>query len=375
MRKILTISELTRDIKEVLENVFEDCLVGGEVSNLRQPSSGHIYLSLKDEACSIRCVIFRMAASRLKFQLQDGMRVIAAGRVGVYEKDGQYQLYINELEPQGRGALQLAFEQLKGRLAAEGLFDEAHKKPLPFLPRAIGVVTSPTGAVIRDILNVLDRRFKAAHVIVSPVRVQGESAAQEIAQAIADFNELKNVDVVIVARGGGSLEDLRAFNEEIVARSIYASEIPVISAVGHETDTTIADFVADFRAPTPSAAAEIVMPDRKDLQEKIAGYLGQLHRALADFVPQLSQRLDDASDDLIRAMTQKMKNSEVGLEALMGELAALNPLAILRRGYSLTTLASGGAIVTRAADVKAGVHLRTRLAEGELLSEVLEIKV
>jgi exodeoxyribonuclease VII large subunit len=373
MRKILTISELTRDIKEVLENVFEHCLVQGEISNLREPASGHIYLSLKDEACALRCVIFKNAALRLKFRPSDGMMVIAAGRVGVYERDGQYQLYINELEPKGQGALQLAFEQLKEKLAGEGLFDESRKKPLPFLPRAIGVVTSPTGAVIQDILQVLDRRFPGAHVIVCPVRVQGAGAAPEIVEAIRSFNELKNIDVMILARGGGSIEDLWAFNEEAVARAIAASTIPIISAVGHETDFTISDFVADRRAPTPSAAAEIVMPSSEELKDRIAGLLRHLQQGLGHFVPQWAQRLDDATLNLTRAMTQMIKGREVALEAMLDQLQALNPLAILKRGYSLT-MTPDGRVVTRAAGLKKGDRVRTRLSEGVFTSEVLGVE-
>ena len=231
----------------------------GEVSNLRAAGSGHLYFTLKDETAQIRAVCFRNQARYLKFKPQDGLAVIARGRLSVYEARGEYQLYVEFLEPAGLGALQLAFEQLKQKLAAEGLFDPARKKPLPVLPRVIGVVTSPTGAVIRDILRVLHRRFRNINVLIYPVKVQGEGAAQEIAQGIEYFNRNAPVDVMIVARGGGSLEDLWAFNEDVVARAIAASNIPVISAVGHETDFTIADFVADLRAPTPSAAAELVV--------------------------------------------------------------------------------------------------------------------
>jgi exodeoxyribonuclease VII large subunit len=373
MRKIFSISELTRDIKEVLENVFDDCLVQGEISNLRAPGSGHIYLSLKDEACSLRCVIFRNAALRLKFRPVDGIKVIASGRIGVYEKDGQYQLTINELEPKGQGALQLAYEQLKDKLAKEGLFDEGRKKSLPFLPRTIGIVTSPTGAVIRDMLHVLARRFPLFHVILYPVRVQGDGAAQEIAGAIRSFNEQKNVDVMVLARGGGSVEDLWAFNEETVARAIASSEIPVISAVGHETDFTISDFVADKRAPTPSAAAEIVMPALAELEDRIDGALRFLWRGLADFVPQAAQRLDDAVGNLVRGMEQKIRNQETVLGGVLDQLQALNPLAILKRGYSLTTSLDGKPVLC-ADELKVGDRVRTRLNKGVFMSEVFEVE-
>jgi len=396
MPKILTVSELTRDIKEVLENVFGACWVEGEISNFTSHVSGHLYFSLKDEAATVSCVMFRSEAARLKFQPKDGTKVLVAGRVSVYERRGQYQIYVQTIEPRGQGALQLAFEQLKKKLAAEGLFDERRKKPLPFLPERIGIVTSPTGAVIRDMLHVLSRRFPGFSAVLNPVRVQGEGAAAEIAAAVADFNALGNVDVIIVARGGGSLEDLWAFNEEVVARAIAASRIPVISAVGHETDYTISDFVADRRAPTPSAAAEIVMPAKSELVDRIQNNLRHLRQALADVVPQYAQRVDDLSEELVRALTNRLnaeaqradtlvrdlpralenrlRTEEVRLKGLLQELDALSPLAVLRRGYSLTTRSDTGAVVRRSGDVKPGERLTTRLAEGTLTSEVLEVR-
>jgi exodeoxyribonuclease VII large subunit len=371
--KILTVSELTRDLKEVLENVFEEVHVEGEISNLRQPASGHCYFSLKDESSQLKCVLFKGAGAKIKFSLKDGMKAICSGRIGVYEKDGQYQLYVAAVEPKGKGALQLAFEQLKERLSKEGLFDEAHKKPLPFLPQAIGVVTSPTGAVIRDILHVLNRRFEGAHVVIHPARVQGDDAAQEIASAIQCFNDLKNVDVIILARGGGSLEDLWCFNEELVARAIYASLIPVISAVGHETDYTIADFTADRRAPTPSAAAEIVMPPYAELNERISSRLVFLWQYLKDIVPQYAQRIDDLTEDLSRAMERLLETLQARLGGLMDQLIALNPLAILKRGYSITYRLEDAKAVVSARDLKKGDKVRTRLSQGGFTSEVLEI--
>lgn len=370
---VLTVTQLTRDIKEVLENIFVEVRVQGEISNLRQPASGHIYFSLKDEFSQIRCVFFRGAASGLKFSLKDGMSVVCLGRVGVYEKDGQYQLYISSVEPKGQGALQLAFQQLKEKLAKEGLFDESRKRPLKFLPEAIGVVTSPTGAVIRDILNVLNRRFPESHVIINPVRVQGDGAEKEIAIAIEEFNSLENVEVIILARGGGSLEDLWCFNEEIVARAIYNSKIPVLSAIGHETDYTIADFVADLRAPTPSAAAELVMPSKNELKDKIKTLLVSLKRALEDLVPQHQQRIDDLSGQMERAVLNRLKNEELKFRSLLNEMEALNPTAILKRGYSIAVSQETGKIIVSLSDVKPGAKIKTKLFDGEFSSEVIDL--
>ncbi len=373
MPKILTISELTHDLKEVLENIFQDVWVEGEISNLRSPGSGHSYFSLKDAQSTLRCVLFRNAGARLKFALSDGMQVIASGRIGIYGRDGQYQLYVDTLQPKGAGALQMAFEQLKARLAQEGLFDEARKKSLPFLPGTIGVVTSPTGAVIRDILQVLERRFPRAHVVINPVRVQGQGAAEEIARAVQEFNAWGQVDVIILARGGGSLEDLWSFNEEVVARAIDASKIPVVSAVGHETDYTIADFVADKRAPTPSAAAEMVMPAEAELREHIDQLVKHLWRSLIDVVPQQSQRIDDLCDEMRRALQNRFEAKRLEADGFCRELEALNPLAILRRGYSVTMAEDGRAAIRDTAQLKVGDRLKTRLAKGEFLSRVEEI--
>ncbi len=269
-RQIWKVSELTERIRDLLEGHFGDVWVEGEVSNCRAAQSGHLYFTLKDAQAQIRCVCFRDQVRSLKFRPEDGLHVTVRGSLGVYELRGEYQIYVSYIEPVGLGALQLAFEQLKKKLEAEGLFDEARKKPLPVLPRCIGVVTSPTGAAIRDILRVLKRRFANVHVQIYPVKVQGDGAAAEIAAGVRYFNRAKFADVLIVARGGGSLEDLWAFNEEAVARAIAESKIPVISGVGHETDFTIADFVADLRAPTPSAAAEIVVRSRVEFERNIA---------------------------------------------------------------------------------------------------------
>jgi len=269
MDNVFTVSELTAHIKTLLEGRFGFVWVTGEISNLRRPGSGHVYLTLKDGQSQIRAVMFRQGTRNAVFDLDDGMSVVCRGRVSVYQPRGEYQLIIDTVEPKGLGALQLAFEQLKTRLAQEGLFDPSHKQQIPFLPRRIGIVTSPTGAAIRDILHVTARRFPSIPVRIAPVRVQGIEAPQEICDAITLFNAMDDVEVIIVTRGGGSLEDLFCFNDERIARAIYASEIPVISAVGHEIDFTIADFVADLRAPTPSAAAELVVPMRRDLVESL----------------------------------------------------------------------------------------------------------
>jgi len=264
-KKILTVSELTCKIKGHLEEGFKELWVEGEISNFRSPSSGHYYFTLKDAKSQLRAVIFRFMGRYMKFEPKDGLSVICRGRITVYEPRGDYQLILDYMEPKGIGSLQLAFEQLKEKLEKEGLFDQAHKKPLPLLPRKIGIVTSPTGAAIRDLVTVIGRRFPNVEILINPVKVQGEGAHQEIAKALDELNGVPGIDVIILARGGGSLEDLWSFNEELVARAIYHSSIPVISAVGHEIDFTIADFVADLRAPTPSAAAELVVRNKTEL--------------------------------------------------------------------------------------------------------------
>lgn len=279
-RKVLTVTQLNTQIKGVLDSNFSEIWLEGEISNFKHHSSGHMYLTLKDENSQISAVMFRGNNIRLRFRPEDGMKVLVLGRVSIYEPRGSYQFYINEMEPKGIGDLQLAFEQLKEKLAKEGLFDDGHKRAIPEFPEVIGIVTSPTGAAIRDIQNVLSRRFSLSRVILIPVRVQGKLAAQEITDAIDLFNEYGEVDVLIVGRGGGSIEDLWPFNEEIVARAIYRSDIPVISAVGHEVDFTISDFTADLRAPTPSAAAELVVKDKQELVTSIRNLKHQMANAL-----------------------------------------------------------------------------------------------
>ncbi|MGH9688343.1 MAG: exodeoxyribonuclease VII large subunit [Candidatus Acidiferrales bacterium] len=292
-RRIWKVSELTESIGLILERAFPDVWIEGEVSNYRPAQSGHLYFTLKDVGAQIRCVCFRDQARSLKFRPEDGLHVTVRGSLGVYEVRGEYQIYVSYIEPVGAGALQLAFEQLKKKLQAEGLFDEARKKPLPVMPRCIGVVTSPTGAAVRDILRVLKRRFANVHVRLFPVKVQGEGAAKEIAAALGYFNRAKFADVIILARGGGSLEDLWAFNEERVARAVAESEIPVITGVGHETDFTIADFVSDVRAPTPSAAAEIVVRSRQEFEGHIAESQRRLVQQIRYLLSQRRHRVRD----------------------------------------------------------------------------------
>ncbi|MGH9325712.1 MAG: exodeoxyribonuclease VII large subunit [Terriglobia bacterium] len=343
-RRVYTVSALTQEIRNVLEPKFLDVWVMGEVSNFRAASSGHCYFTLKDESAQLRVVCFRNQARYLKFRPQDGVSLTVRGRLSLYEARGEYQIIAEYLEPAGLGALQLAFEQLKQKLAAEGLFDPARRKPLPILPSTIGVVTSPTGAVIRDILRVLKRRFPNINVMVYAARVQGEAAAEEIAAGIRHFNRNRLADVLILARGGGSLEDLWPFNEESLARAIAASEIPVISAVGHETDFTIADFVADLRAPTPSAAAEMVVARKQDFgaslrlrERQLAQAMGlklydlrqrltelALHRVfqtMAGRLAERSQRLDELGMGLERAARGRLgKSHERWLHASAGIL-------------------------------------------------------
>jgi len=349
-RRVLTVSALTALIRDVLEENFEHVWVEGEVSNFACPQSGHCYFTLKDAGAQVRAVMFRGSARTLKFSPKDGMRVLARGRLTLFEPRGEYQLVIDSLEPQGIGGLQLAFIQLKEKLAKEGLFSEAHKREIPKLPRTIGIVTSPTGAAIRDILTVLSRRFANVELLIAPVRVQGEGAALEIAAAIGDLNRLGNVDVMIVGRGGGSLEDLWAFNEEVVARAIHRSTVPVISAVGHEVDFTIADFVADLRAATPSAAAELAVRSKDEMtaevealthrldvamlrrQERLKAEVSLLSRSVADpsrILGHLAQRVDALDGRLTREIGLLLEKSAQMSVTLAGRLSRRSPSVTL----------------------------------------------
>lgn len=355
--QVLSVTDLTRRVKDLLEDRFPSVWVEGEVSNLRLPSSGHIYFTLKDSGAQLAVVLFRGVAAKVGFNLKDGLQVIAFGDLSVYERSGQYQLVARQLLPKGLGALQLAFEELKQRLAREGLFDTARKKSIPTLPQRIGLVTSPTGAAIRDFLNIIDRRFPNVHIIVNPVRVQGEGAAQEIAAAIDEFNALHAsrclpLDVLVVTRGGGSLEDLWAFNEEIVARALARSKIPTISAVGHEIDFTISDFVADLRAPTPSAAAELVVKAKNEFVQLIAQYRSRLQKDLrlrlaearqhfsdlassyvfrrpTEVIRQYQQQVDDHGHRLTRATASALGTNHARLETASEKFKLLSPQALL----------------------------------------------
>ncbi|MBU4149838.1 MAG: exodeoxyribonuclease VII large subunit [Candidatus Omnitrophica bacterium] len=371
---IYKVSQLTSSIKIILEDSLSNIWVEGEISNFRNPSSGHFYFTLKDEKSELKCVSFKSDNEKINFEIKDGMHAICKGRVSVYEKQGAYQLYVSKIEPKGVGALQLAFEQLKEKLFKEGLFDEARKRPIPKLPEKIGIITSPTGAAIRDVLNVLKRRFSNVEIIINPVKVQGVGAREEISQAIEDFNKLNNVDVIIVGRGGGSLEDLWAFNEEIVARAVYNSRIPVISAVGHEIDWMITDFVADLRAPTPSAAAELVIPEKRDLAGTLDAIEKRLKAFPANVVKELEQRLDDTERDLVLRFRHYSELKEEGFKLVSEKLAILSPLGILGRGYSITFKLPGRKIIKNILSLRAGDLIETRLSKGNIKSRVEELE-
>ena len=384
-RQILTVSRLAALLREVVEENFFRVLVEGEISNLAAPASGHWYFCLKDEQAQIRGVLFRAQARLLGFRPENGMQVIASGRISLYPQRGEVQMLVDSLEPKGVGSLQVAFEQLKARLAAEGLFEAGRKRPLPPFPRTVGVVTSATGAAIHDILQVLRRRGAGLQVLLRPVRVQGDGAAREIAEAIADLNRHGRADVLIVGRGGGSLEDLWAFNEELVARAIHASAIPVISAVGHETDFTIADFVADLRAPTPSAAAESVAMGRLELErhldhlalrlggkmrwrlglvrERVEG-LGRRLRSPRQRLAQWRGREQELEKRLGRGMRRQLRQAEGRLGAGAGRLDALSPLRTLGRGYAIALRQEDGVAVREAAGLRPGQRLKVRFARG-----------
>ena len=317
---ILTVSQLTQQIKLHLESNFYSVWVEGEISNLRSPSSGHRYFTLKDENSQMRTVIFRSHMRFIRFELNDGLFVICRGRVSVYEPRGDYQLIIDSIEPKGVGALQLAYEQLREKLKREGLFDDSRKRPLPLLPKKMGLVTSPSGAAVRDMIHIILRRFPNMEILVFPVRVQGEGASLEISHAIMEFNASSAVDVIITGRGGGTLEDLWAFNEEVVARAIYDSEIPVISAVGHEIDFTIADFVADLRAPTPSAAAEWVVPNKRELTHSMEQWGGRLYNFIYQYMESLGMKLDFLEKRLIDPR-RKVDDLQMRLDDIMGRLS------------------------------------------------------
>jgi len=395
--KIWTVSELVGRIGQVLQERTElqNCWISGELSNFKNHrASGHWYFTLKDESSSLKGVMFKSRSERVRFIPSDGLKVLIRGNIRMYERDGTIQLYADEMEPSGLGQLYLAFEQLKKKLAEEGLFDPLRKKSIPRLPRRIGIVTSPTGAAIRDILNIIERRHPGMSWILAPAAVQGEAAPREVAQAIGRLNRHGNVDVIIVGRGGGSLEELWAFNTDIVARAISASVIPIISAVGHETDVTISDYVADLRAPTPSAAAELAVPILLDLQLQVAqlrvrlkGAMGSLIERKRQYVEgiankgplrdpfwridQSRQRLDSLQMRLQEDMTRFVIDKNGILNLLAAKLDLLSPLAILGRGYSLT-YNEDGTLLRSAQDIEVDNQIRIRLGEGSLSCRVLE---
>lgn len=397
----ITVTELNWYLKELLDSdpIVSRIFVRGEISNFKnQYSSGHLYFSLKDNDALVRTVMFRSSAVKLGFIPENGMKVIIGGRVSVYGKDGQYQLYADSMIPDGVGELYLAYEQLKKRLEAEGLFDEAHKKPLPKLPGAIGIITSPTGAAIRDILNILKRRYPLANVVLYPAQVQGDGAYVGLIEGIRYFNRTAGVDVIIIGRGGGSIEDLWEFNREELAREIYASEIPIISAVGHETDFTVCDFVADKRAPTPSAAAELAVPDHrelrqglKNLQERLRGdvktKIDRLRtkterlsscyamRSFGDLVS--SKRMDilRLNEKLDGAVSAHIKSDRSRLVWLTGKLDALSPLAVISRGYAIVSKSDGEADITDVSELFVGERVNIRLRDGSATAEIVSTEV
>jgi exodeoxyribonuclease VII large subunit len=414
-RRVLSVSELTGRIRTLLEEQFVEISVEGELSNCRVWNTGHLYFTLKDETAQIKGVMFRSALRYLRFKPQDGLRVVARGRVSVYDPKGEYQIVCEHLEPEGLGALQLAFEQLKERLSKEGLFDPRRKRTLPALPRKIGIVTSLEGAAVRDIIQVLRRRYPNAHLVIRPTRVQGEGSALEIARALRAIGTVPGVDVVIVGRGGGSIEDLWAFNEEVVARAIAGCPVPTISAVGHETDVTIADFVADLRAPTPSAAAEMVVSRKDDfcaridrlahgvqsamqtrlhrLESRVRSLDARPARALlsqlagrARLYQSMRRKLDTfdirvrlggvrsrlvaADGRLDGALTLKRHRAEARLHSTAARLEALSPLAVLARGYAVCWNEDRTAIIRDASIVRAGARVHVKVEKGELDCEV-----
>ncbi len=391
--EVLTVSQLTREIKRLLEAGFAHVWVQGEVSNCTRAGSGHVYFTLKDDLAQLRAVMWRSSAARMMFEIHDGLQVIASGPIEVYAARGTYQLVVERLVPEGIGPLELAFRQLERKLAAEGLFDPERKRPIPRFPRTIALVTSPAGAAVRDMLQVITRRWNCCHIVIVPVSVQGETAAGEIAAALAMVHRIPGVDVAIVGRGGGSLEDLWSFNEEIVARAIAACQVPVISAVGHEIDVTIADLVADRRALTPSEAGEIAVPLASEVMAHLNHQKERISAALRERagrarlrvnalssrrifarpmerIHQEANRLDDLAEDLRAAMLRLADRSRQRLAHLSGTIQALSPLRVLGRGYSITRRTKTGEVVRLAAQVQPGDELSTLVSRGTITSRV-----
>ncbi len=396
--KVYTVTEVNQYITSLLDgnSLLSNISIRGEISNFKHHTSGHIYLSIKDKESVIKCVMFRASAAYLKFEPEDGMMVVARGRISVYKQGGQYQLYISSMEPDGIGALYIAYEKLKEKLRLEGLFDESRKKKIPSIPQSIGIVTSPTGAAIRDMVNVLSRRFPYAEIVLFPCLVQGAGAAEDIIKGIKYFNRQRPVSTIIIGRGGGSIEDLWAFNDEKLAYAIADSEVPVISAVGHETDFTISDFVADLRAPTPSAAAELAVPDTAELKQKIANilniegkyiinavssfrnrleYISQ-NRAVTSPVTVLDQKREyiDVLADKGRMQFDRIRDSKKnGISVISAKLDALNPLKVISRGYGILH-GPDGSVITDVDHVRPGDVTSLALAGGNIISEVREIQ-
>jgi exodeoxyribonuclease VII large subunit len=395
--KVYGIAELTRAVKELLEEGFAPCVwVSGEVSNLKKHTSGHWYLTLKDRDSQLQTTIYKGVNLRLKFDLRDGLQVIARGRLTVYQPRGEYQLQVEEVQPKGLGPLELAFRQLKEKLSTLGWFDPRRRKPLPPYPRRIALVTSPTGAAVRDMLETLARRWPLTEVWVHPAAVQGDGAGESIAAAIRKLNTLVGIEIVIIGRGGGSLEDLWAFNEECVARAVFESRIPIVSGVGHETDLVISDMVADLRALTPTDAATQVVPDQSELSDWLHDTearlrdllwrrLDQAHRRLDDLarrrcfrlplerVRELERQLDETGDRLQRALRQRLAVVKERLEAQAARLASLSPLNVLARGYSLTRTEVGKTVVRSPAQLRPGDRLETLVQHGRVISRVEEL--
>lgn len=395
---VLSVSQLNRYIKmnfdadENLANIF----ISGEISNFTNHyRTGHLYFTLKDDSAAVRAVMFNSSAKRLKFMPEDGMKVIARGRVSVYEASGQYQLYVDDMQPDGVGALNLAYEQLKEKLQKEGLFSEQHKKPLPPYPEKVGVITSPTGAAVRDIINVLGRRFPYAEIVFCPVLVQGDGAHLQLTDAVNLFNSERAADVIIIGRGGGSIEDLWEFNDEGLARAVYNSEIPVISAVGHETDFTICDFVADMRAPTPSAAAELAVPDANELQYALSALKNRMFlnvsSGIADRRSRLeyltskgalkspdemlsnrSQRLDTAFSKMMSSYENRIGGKKVEFISAATALSKLDPMSVLMRGFAFVSDKNGKNVYSSQALAK-GDKINVRFHDGSAVCEVKEI--
>lgn len=393
-KRIYAVSEITQDIKLILENTFGGVWVEGEVSNFKAYPSGHFYFTLKDERALLATVMFKNANKDIKFKIEDGLKVICFGRIDVYAPRGQYQLIVEKIEPKGIGAQQLAFEQLKNKLCKEGLFDQKHKKGLPLMPFCVAVVTSSVGAALRDILQILKKGAPCVDVIIRPVRVQGEHAGREIAEAVHDFNQFKRVDIIIICRGGGSTEDLWSFNEEIVARAIYNSQIPTISAVGHQVNVTISDLVADVFVETPSAAAKVIVDKKNALLAEIDGYRYALSAAISESLHHLrntlttlkgmlkspldrlsekQQLLDELSSGLNSHIQHALDMAAEKFNSLIDRLEALSPLAVLSRGYSLSSLMPAGKLIKDASELKPKDLVKTILAKGSFLSLVQEV--